>query len=172
MEDNVDRHGGQEAEECRTRRSKGMSSRGKGVFSSNFPELVTEVAPLVTEVPTSLECEDPQSEMGEEGRVVLAANDRHQDVADGRKQQLVDYQPSLTEERGGDVPAWSLCSSRPRRRAVATAPGSRESGGYASPMRSIVVVDGLEFRITGSAGRGHCGTAVLMPMASDLSYFT
>jgi hypothetical protein len=104
MEDNVDRHGGQEAEECRTRRSKGMSSRGKGVFSSNFPELVTEVAPLVTEVPTSLECEDPQSEMGEEGRVVLAANDRHQDVVGDRKQQLLDYQPSLTEERRGVVP--------------------------------------------------------------------
>ena len=35
--------------------------------------------------------------MGEEGRVVLAANDRHQDLVDGRKQQL-DYQPSLTED--------------------------------------------------------------------------
>jgi hypothetical protein len=51
-----------------------------------------------------LECEDPQGEMGEEGRVVLAANDRHQDLVDGRKQQRVDYQPSLTEERGGEVP--------------------------------------------------------------------
>jgi hypothetical protein len=38
-------------------------------------------------------------------------------------------------------------------------------------MRSVVVVDGLKFRITGRAGRRHCGTAVLMPMASDLSYF-
>jgi hypothetical protein len=38
-------------------------------------------------------------------------------------------------------------------------------------MRSVVVVYGLKFRITGRAGRCHCGTAVLMPMASDLSYF-
>jgi hypothetical protein len=45
-----------------------------------------------------LECEDPQGEMGEEGRVVLAANDRHQDLVDGRKQQRSDYQPSLTED--------------------------------------------------------------------------
>ena len=51
-----------------------------------------------------MECEDPQGEMGKEGRVVLAANDRRQDLADGRKQQRVDYQPSLTEERGGEVP--------------------------------------------------------------------
>ena len=60
MEDKVDRHGGQEAEECRTRRSKGMSSRGKGVFSSNFPELITEVAPLMTEVSTSWNAKIPR----------------------------------------------------------------------------------------------------------------
>ena len=45
-----------------------------------------------------MECEDPQGETGEVGRVVLAANDRHQDLVDGRKQQRVDYQPSLTED--------------------------------------------------------------------------
>ena len=38
----------------------GMSSRGKGVFSSNLPELVTEVAPLVTEVPTSWNAKIPR----------------------------------------------------------------------------------------------------------------
>ena len=42
---------------------RGKGSRGKGVFSSNSQELVTEVAPLVTEVPTSWNA--TQSEMGE-----------------------------------------------------------------------------------------------------------
>jgi hypothetical protein len=38
----------------------GMSSRGKGVFSTNFPELITEVAPLVTDVPTSWNAKIPR----------------------------------------------------------------------------------------------------------------
>ena len=51
------------------------------------------------EVPHELECEYPQGEMGEEGRIVLAANDRHQDVVHSGEQEGVEDQPRLPEER-------------------------------------------------------------------------
>src|SRR5215211_297850 len=65
-------------------------------------------------------------------------------------------------------------------RAGATAPGIWNQRGQARPVRSVMVIDRLKFRIPGTAhsgpahtdtaGRRHGGVTFLLPTALDLSY--
>ena len=60
MKDQIDRHRGQEAEERRTDRRQRHQQPGNAVLISSLPELTTELAPLVTEVATMLNANNPR----------------------------------------------------------------------------------------------------------------
>ena len=171
MEDEVDRHGRQEAEERRTHRRQRDQQPGKGRIQQQPAGAGHRSRAAGDRGTHQLECEDPQGQMSEEGRIVLAADDRDQDVVDSRQQQGVENQPGLPEERrrvgaphGGPAHLGREGPPPPH------LPEVRNQRRQAGAVRSIVVVNGLKFRMSRTAGRGHGDIAFSMPMASDLSY--
>jgi hypothetical protein len=125
--------------------------------------------------------------MSKKRRITLPTDNRHQDVVHSGQQQRIENQPRLPEKRGSVSPPHrgpTQLSSKGSPPPQLAEVGNQR--GQAGPVRSVVVVDRLELRITGTAhptpaltsaaalpsaaSHRHSRTVISMPMASDLSY--
>ena len=148
MEDEIDRHRRQEAEERRTHRGQRNQQPRKGRIQQQLARARHRRRATRDRVTHQLEREDPQGEMGEEGRIILPTDDRHEDVVDGREQQRVEYQPRLPKERRRVGPTHRGLAHLGRKGPPV--PHLAEVGNQrrqAGAMGSVVVIDRLELRL-------------------------
>ena len=156
MEDQVDRDRRQEAEQRRPdRRQRDQQPRERGV-DEQLARGDHRARAAVHRVRDEVEREQPERQVDEHHGLVLAAQDRDEQVVDRRQEQRVEDEPGLAEEGRGVLAAHrGPAHLRGEAAAVPQLAEVRDERRHAGPVGSVPVVDRLELGLAFPRGRRH-----------------